>query len=394
MYGVLSGSGGLSEAQEAELCQILLAKEVPEDEVKGRVQAAVKKMGGGPIAAALQGRNPWQGLKSAGSKPGIGFRWILPHELQAYIQAKTQEKFGTEVTRPKTKKAKAARQGPTILQVDPKQLLLPSGSFTSAGGAPLAQLDFAEVQAQASRICFCTPVQAAPFLADGKSLRVDALALLITAPVPCQEWGLARIADFTFPAIYSPTQEGILIRGALLQLGDEDVQAAVSAMADVECVQTLVCRLSVFRDEFKAPWAALQEAPIRVLINTLPELQICKDPGCNHACNHFHPAVEEAVSAMFQDVWGRSFSKLAGGKIQASDADVFTAFVRVPESAMSHLFRISAPGFYVEPRSADGSTHASWSVIWLPGFSLARHNTRCAPTLVQWPSPGLALSTA
>ena len=71
------------------------------------------------------------------------------------------------------------------------------------------------------------------------------------------------------------------MQGALLQLGDEDVQAATTDITDVDCVDTIVCRLCVFRDEFKAPWAKMVEAPLRTLQAVMPELQVCKNPTCD-----------------------------------------------------------------------------------------------------------------
>ena len=175
---VSSGRGGLSDGQETELHAILQDRGVPAAEVKGRLQAAVKKLVG-PVAQAMQS----QALKAAGNKPGI-----TPDELQAHIQAKAATKFGAQVNNAWAKKQKQVKAGRMPLQVDPRQLQLPPGSFVSSGGTPLGQLDFDEVQAQATGVCFCTPAQARPFVADAKNLSVDALALLITAPIPPADW--------------------------------------------------------------------------------------------------------------------------------------------------------------------------------------------------------------
>ena len=105
----LVGKGALSGEQHAQLGAVLVDKGVPEAQVAGRIQAATLKIGAGPLAQALSGRNVWQLLKSAANKPGTAFRWITPEELQEHINKRAQEKFGTEVPRAKQKKQKSSR---------------------------------------------------------------------------------------------------------------------------------------------------------------------------------------------------------------------------------------------------------------------------------------------
>ena len=373
----LLGAGGLSEVQEGQLAQILTEHGVQQAAVGERIKQAVSKLGAGVLAQALQGKNVWQLLKAAANKPGLNFRWVSVEELQQHIATRTERKFGTQVPRAKAKKAKLPTQAKQQLQVDPAQLLLASGSFVSSSGAPLGQLSFAEVQSQATGVCFCSLQQASPFLRDGKNLSVDALALLITAPVAVEEWGSARISPFRFPALYAPTKEAILVSGAILQLGDDDVQPAVSCIEDVEVVDTVACRISLFKDETRVPWDSVIEAPVRAMLQHITELQVCKDFKCDGSCSLFqpcslfHPAVEESLTQLFQDVWARSYSRVGGGKVRAVDSELFQTFVRIPSSALSHLFKIQANGFYVEPRAPDGSPHGSWAVVWLPGAGLA-----------------------
>ena len=78
----LVGFGGLSLEQQASLAEILQDRGVPQAEVATGIQAAVAKLGAAPIAQALQSKVPWQGLKTAASKPGSSLRWILPPEQE------------------------------------------------------------------------------------------------------------------------------------------------------------------------------------------------------------------------------------------------------------------------------------------------------------------------
>ena len=121
------------------------------------------KLGPGPISQALEAKNPWQALKVAASKPSTMFRWILPTELEAYVQQRSSERFGASVNKPKTKKAEGAKvkAPPRLLQVDPLQLQIASGSFVTSDSVHLCQLAFEEVASEAEGLAFCTASQLA-----------------------------------------------------------------------------------------------------------------------------------------------------------------------------------------------------------------------------------------
>ncbi|CAE7221657.1 Pol, partial [Symbiodinium necroappetens] len=264
------------------------------------------------------------------------------------------------------KKQKSVRRLPAPLHIDPGQLQLSEGSFITKTGGPLKQLSFDEVQAQASGICFCTVEQAGPFLALGRNLSVDALALATTAELP--DSLALQVSSVRYPAVFTPTQEAILVSGSLIQLGDEEVQLCATDIAEVEHLSTAVCRLNLFRDEYKHSWEKFCEAPLRVLLQQVPEFQVCKDPTCGGKCSGFHAAVDEVVEHLFLDVWARQWVRLAGGKAKPAEAELFQAFLRLPASALPHVFSTSLDGLYLEPRAADGTgPHAAWAVVWLPG---------------------------
>ena len=369
----LIGWGGLSREQEQELAQLLVSKGVPADAASSRLQSAITKIGPGPLAAALQQKNVWQALKAAGSRPGSLFKWVQPEELQQHIERKAQTRFGTEVPRPRTKKHKPSKPAISApLHIDPLQLQLSPGSFVSKAGAPLGQLSFEDVGAQATGVCFCTVAQAQPYIAHAQHLSVDALALVTTAEL-APEHGTADVAPVRYPAIFSPTQEAILVQGSLVQLGDEAVQLAATDIAEVEHISTVVCRINVYRDECKLPWDKFAEAPLRLLLQHVPEFRVCQGTACDSSCLAFHAAVDETVEHLFLDVWARQWNKLAGGKTKPLAAELFQVFVRVPASALPHVFRTSLEGLYVEPRAADGTgPHCAWAVVWLPGLSQAQ----------------------
>ena len=367
--GTLYGLGGLSEVQTQKLQEMLLDRGVPKSQIVERVQVAIAKIGAGPIAQALGSSNPWQALKAAGSAPAASFRWIKPEELKAHAEHKATEKFGAAVSNPKSKKShKQTRGQKQPLQVDPLALQLAPKSFTTEGGEPLAQLGFSEVIPQAQGVSFCTAQQLLPFVQNYQSLSVDALALVATSEIPSDLCAGAPVSSIRFPVIYEPTGEAILLQGSMLQLGDETVQLTAANIAEVETVDVITGRVSLFRDEVLTSWDSIAKAPIRAIIELVPALSLCKDSNCKGDCQHFHPAVDECVENMIVDVWARRFSTVDGSRVDSGKADLFQALIRVPSSALKHLQRTATPGFYFEPRSGDGHTaHAGFSVIWLPG---------------------------
>ena len=269
----LCGLGGLSPEQDKEVQALLVTKGVPAEEAAGRVQAAVTKVGAGPIGHALQQRNPWQALKVCASRPQSMFKWVHSDELQAHVEQRAQTKFGTEVPRAKAKKSKVIKR-PTQapLHIDPAQLRLSPGSFVATSGAPLCQLSFEEVKAQATGICFCTVAQALPFVAHARNLSADPLALVTTAEVPEERAGAARL-PVRYPAVFTPTQEAVLVTGTLVQLGDDNVQLASANISEVDHLDTIVCRLCLYKDETALFWERSVEAPFRLLLQQLPAPQ-------------------------------------------------------------------------------------------------------------------------
>ena len=58
---------------------------------------------------------------------------------------------------------------------------------------------------------------------------------------------------------------------------------------------------------------------------------------------------------------------------------MFQAYVRTPASALTHLHKLTVPGLFFEPRSAEGSgPHPHFAVVWIPGAdaSVAAHALR------------------
>ena len=263
------------------------------------------------------------------------------------------------------------------------KLELAAGTFKAEDGTPLHQLAYQEVEADARGVAVCSASQLRLFLQNHRTLSTDPLGLVSTAEVSLDDHPKAPATHIRFPVVFGPTQEAILLRGTLLQLGDVGVQLAGSNIAEVEHVDTALCKLSLYRDETCLDWGKVVDAPVRALLQHVPGLSICADKSCKQDCQRFHPAVDDvAVDRLVLEIWGRQYSHMEGGKAQPAQAQVFSCMIRVPASAIMHLNRLASPGLYCEPRADSGQgPHQAYAVIWMPGLDLkaAQHALQTCP---------------
>ena len=216
---LLFGEGGLSEDQSQQLKAILLDRGVPAECLNDRVAAAISKMGAPVLAEALNGRNQWQCLKAAASKPSRAFKWVQPDDkLERHIAERVRTKFGAQVSLPQTKKKAAEDKKLALqsLQVDPTALQIAPKAFVSSGGEPLCQLAFAEIKHQARGIAFCSAAQMAPFAQSYKPMSIEVLGLVSTAVLPTEACGEAPVTTIRYPAIYGPIGEAVFLWGTRL----------------------------------------------------------------------------------------------------------------------------------------------------------------------------------
>ena len=169
-------------------------------------------------------------------------------------------------------------------QVDPQKLLLSPDSFVTPDGTSLQQLRFDEVVAQAQGIAFCSAQQALPFLHPHRSLSVDPLALLVTSELSPEFCVDAQVSCLRFSTIFEPTSEAILLRGSLVQLGDEPVAMRSTDIAEVDTLATAVFKLALYRDETQLDWSQVMQAPVRASLQGVPGLVLCSRQGCGQDC--------------------------------------------------------------------------------------------------------------
>ena len=284
------------------------------------------------------------------------------------------------MSRKKKKSGKTPASKPSNFVIDPTLVVLPAGHFKDEDGDDLPQLTFAEVSAEARGIAVCSPSEALPFLGEADSLSTSALGLLLTQDISADH-PATNMTPLVFPGIYSGTGEPILINGALLSLGDMAVNrhSPQDVAKNIEVADTKVLKLQVFRDELVIqPWDTFAESPIRVVIQHLPALQLCRKEGCGPTCPCFHPPVDVELSQVVHEIWSRRFMTLAGKTVAVDRAELFQAYLRITDSALPGVLAALVQGIYFEPRSEERGPDTSFSVIWLPGAdrTMALHKMR------------------
>ena len=160
----------------------------------------------------------------------------------------------------------------------------------------------------------------------------------------------------------------MLINGSLISLGDIQIRRHVSTgpgKAD-EVTTTYVIRLQVYR-ELQLDWASFCAAPIKGILNAVPQLQLCDGEGCGIHCKRCHAPVETPCTQVLLEVWARRFHTLEGKTVPGHDAGGFAAFLRIAAPAREALMKVSIDGVYFEPRAEfPPGPDRSFAVVWLP----------------------------
>lgn len=290
-------------------------------------------------------------------------------ELRNHIEEKGRDRWGAAVDVPKRKGVGKGKQKEIKLEVllDPLKLVLVPGIFEAAG-SEMKQIDFDQVRSGATGIAFCKFEEAVPYIADGKSISIGPLLLLI---IGGEQVDGDRLKPIVVPARYHGTEEPVLVNCRAMQLGDIEIKEKNGPAPEVGVLPTRVVRIQIFKDEVD-DWKNVSSRPLRHLTETLGALQQCRDGGCDGKCGKFHPTVEEngAESAII-DRWGWRWAKLDGRKCSQDDSEVLSIFLRIPESIFSALIATSGQGgIYVEPRQTTGAgSDPAYAVIWLGGMS-------------------------
>ena len=353
-----------------QLAMLLKTKGVPSNAAQERSNAIIAKLGQREVQQAMNAKNPWHSLKAIASRPQSMIRLVLPEELSQQIDERSKSKFGANIQNAKGKKVKhnCKSNNQTAIHLDPAQLLLDPKHFKDSDGDAVAQIDFQEVEVEATGIALCDFSQAEHFLASDRKISSGALALLILQEPPRDVQQKYELTPITFPAKYKGTEEHIILFGAIKQLGILKVdRSASSSKSNHTIVENQVLKIQAFRDELEFPWLDFIQAPVRHLLNLLPVLQLCQGTNCGSNCGKTHAAVDEPLDTIVMEVWSRSFFLLEKGRAPAQEAELFSVYLRVPKSMIRTILEVQCKGIYFEPRSTTTNAHdETYRVIWLP----------------------------
>eukprot|EP00435_Cladocopium_sp_Y103_P074350 s200_g48.t1 len=382
-HGSLVACGKGSQADDRdlvwELRDILGLHGVPPDRTEERAKAAIEKIGQSRLREALQSKNPWNALKSLGSQPRVNFLFVKADELEVQIRRRAASRFKVQSSE---KKVRPQRQRLEGSDVDPAQLQIIEGTFELHGAeGSVKQLSMQEVAAHRAGLAFGRVADVLPFLREEKSISLDGLAVLTTSRVPAAEQGLLPVINLRFPALFTPTQEPILLDGSLVNLGDMTIiKKSQQEVIETSAVDTGVIKLTQYRDEMEEDWQIFIKAPLRNILQRHPLFTLCNGQKCGGSCPKYHAPVDSDLDSVIFDVFARSWISARGKRVQAEDADAFQVLLRVPDTLLRPLQRLSGQnGLYVEPRQAEGKgTDGNTMIVWIQNGTLkdALHKLR------------------
>ena len=302
--------------------------------------------------------------------------------MQAQIQARVDSGVPLPAKKKTAKKPSGAQRAqvqPPVLP-QPEQFQVPHGVLVA--GSPsqhLGQIALKDIGPQAVGIVLSTRDAAEPYLHLSKPVAVGPLAIVLLGEDDLSSFA-AHASAIQFPANCVATGEPALLKAVLVQLGAiAVVKRAPAAPAKLEMVESVVLRLSVYRDTWPQAWASLCLGPLKAILEHCAPLRSCDTIGCKCPCWHGLSGPRDPEPIL--ELWGRHYASLQLRPCAAEDAEVFSVFIRAPSALLTPLLEFSErDGIFFEPR--DGATRRvdpRFSVIWMPKASI-QEITLCRQT--------------
>ena len=361
------------ELLENGLAATLRTKGVPESQAKARAAAAITALGAGKVQQAMQSKAPWRELKAVANQAVPVFQFVLPSELELAVKARSDD------GRPIPSKRKQKQPPPFAVQTSRKQhsllpaldmLRVPTGVFTSEVGE-LEHIQPGQVGPHAKGIFLLGHEEALPYTQVHKPVSSSALGLLVLGHSAVDGAFLAG-SSLRFTAQLISTGEPLLLSAHLYQLGAIEVAKFQPQQTSlVEVTPSTVVKACLFRDEVSAEWSDVVRSPVKALLDAMPQLQTCKQIGCN--CQHWHGSSSPGEPQALLEIWGRAFTKSAGKPDAPLAASLFSVFLRIPTGLLrATLLASGVAGVYVEPRDNEQRrTSPDYKVVWLQRATLA-----------------------
>ena len=323
-------AGALSEFVCLGLTSLLRAKGVTQENAGPRAQAAVEQIGAAKIQAAMASSQPWREIKALANQVSPAFQLVLPSELEASLVAKASSGHPVGQTRKQRRHlpngAAPARIRTEDLALLPEQVSIPTGVFTSPSG-PLQQIRLDDVGPSTVGIVVVTPEQATRYLRIPRPISSEALGLVALGPI-VTEGSTLHTESVRFHALCPSSGEPLLLNGLLLQVGDQYAVKHTPAVANLDVVQSVVQRISVYRDEWEGDWSSFTASPLKAIVACVPLLRTCDSEGC--VCQSWHGLTSAGKPEAILEAWNRTFCTNNFRASPPASATIFTIYIRVP----------------------------------------------------------------
>ena len=371
-------ANGLEPTAHTRLVDLLTKHGVPSSQVETRIQLAIQALGLIQVQKGFLSNQPWKMLKSIANQCRPTFQWILPDELAKAVELKGKKDASKPKGSAKKTFAKAPAKSAHASAIDPTKLRFDEGTFSSASGKTLSQLQSTQLGPLVEGVALATTVMVDKFLQSSEPISEGALAIFLTdarEPSTGLVWNHLRVAVRCIA-----NGEPVLISGTLVQLGNDMVgKASVPVVANIPSASAACSKIVVYRDGVEGSWESFIRSPVNYVAQHLPCLDVCTEPKCG--CPKWHKGEEDTTSTPMLDVWRKQWLNLSFQPVRAHRAEVFVMNVRRVES----LAGCGHAGIFAEPRSIDArSPSSAFQIIWLLRVSLEEvmHLIQANPDLI------------
>ena len=178
----------------------------------------------------------------------------------------------------------------------------------------------------------------------------SALGLLVPGPQDVDGATLPGVR-LRFTAKLLATGEPVLLSASLFQLGCvEACKYQPQQVATVEITPSVVAKFTLFRDEALIDWQEVVRAPVKALLDGVPQLRTCRQVGCG--CIQWHSTSGAGEPQALLEIWGRAFQKHTAKPELPAAAAQFVVFLRLPASLLPTVLAASElAGIYCDARA-------------------------------------------
>lgn len=212
--------GGANQQDINEAVKTLLIQHgVPEDASHARANMVIDKIGRMAIIQAIRSPHAWRELKSLANSLSPKVPLVLPSELSEVIQKRTLD---PKPIGNKQSKQKGMPKQKGQVHIRAEDVGIPHGIFRETQGDAVSQLQISQINHDAKGVVVVNMEQAKPYLACGNPVSSKGLALLVIGANNNEMTGVG--AEVRFPARCETTQEPILMKAYMIQLGRVMIQ--------------------------------------------------------------------------------------------------------------------------------------------------------------------------